>query len=234
MRQLTPTSYAVLGLLAVRPSSAYELIGQMQRSIVRLVWPRAESKLYEEPKNLVTHGLATVRQGRAGGRRRTVYRITPRGRRALGRWLDQPGTGPFFEFESMLKVVYADFGTKEQLLTNVRRIRDDAVRRVGLSQPLARELADMGPRFPERAHINAITGRFVIEVMQATLRWAQWAERIVERWPDTSLNAAMAAEARTLLKENADVVEAMVSLAPPRAADHTAKRKWAMSPSRTT
>ena len=54
---LTTTSYAVLGLLAIKPWSSYELTQQMDRSLGR-VWPRAVSKLYEEPKKLVDHGHA--------------------------------------------------------------------------------------------------------------------------------------------------------------------------------
>ena len=38
-------------LLAVKPWSSYELTQQMDRSLGR-VWPRAVSKLYEEPKKL--------------------------------------------------------------------------------------------------------------------------------------------------------------------------------------
>ena len=45
MRPLTTTSHAVLGLLAVRPRSAYDLVRQIKRSNIRLIWPRAESKL---------------------------------------------------------------------------------------------------------------------------------------------------------------------------------------------
>ena len=50
--RLTGTTYAVLGLLAVQPWSTYELTQQMERTLGR-VWPRAQSKLYEEPKKLV-------------------------------------------------------------------------------------------------------------------------------------------------------------------------------------
>ena len=49
---LTTTSYAVLGLLSIKPWSSYELTQQMDRSLGR-IWPRAMSKLYEEPKKLV-------------------------------------------------------------------------------------------------------------------------------------------------------------------------------------
>ena len=50
--RLTSTSFAVLGLLVVRPYSAYELAAQMRRSFV-FIWPRAVSGIYEEPKRLV-------------------------------------------------------------------------------------------------------------------------------------------------------------------------------------
>ena len=35
-------------------------------------WPRARSKIYEEPKKLVTLGLARATPEEVGGRRRTV------------------------------------------------------------------------------------------------------------------------------------------------------------------
>src|SRR5436190_12097620 len=65
---LTPTSYAVLGLLAVKPWSSYELAQQMDRALGRF-WPRAESRLYEEPKKLVAHGLARASSEMVGNAR---------------------------------------------------------------------------------------------------------------------------------------------------------------------
>jgi DNA-binding PadR family transcriptional regulator len=212
MRQLTTTSYAVLGLLAVRPRSAYDLVGHIKRSNIRLLWPRAESKLYEEPKTLVAHRLATTGAERTGARRRTVYRITPRGRRALQRWLDEPGAGLLLEFETMVKVVYGDFGTKDQLLANIRRIRDGAIERAGESMPLVRELAEVGPRAAERAHVVAIADRFLVDVLQTTLRWSQWAEQVVEQWSGTTQDETMAGHARAVLTENAAAVETIAAL----------------------
>jgi len=214
MRPLTTTSYAVLGLLAVRPRSAYDLVRQIKRSNVRLIWPRAESKLYEEPKTLVAHGLATAGVARTGARRRSVYRITPRGRHALRQWLGEPGAALLLEFESMVKVVYGDFGTKEQLLANIQRIRAGTVERASASLPLVRELAEVGPRFPERAHVIAVADRFLVDVLQTTLRWSEWAEHVVEQWSGTRQDRAMAAQARRVLGENAAAVEAIAARAP--------------------
>src|SRR5262245_43846379 len=90
---MTTTSYAILGLLAVRPWTTHELVQQVDRSL-RRVWPRAQSKLYEEPKKLVAHGFARATDAPVGRRRRTRYTITAKGRRALAAWLQEPGEGP--------------------------------------------------------------------------------------------------------------------------------------------
>ena len=80
---LTSTSYAVLALLALQSWTTYQLANQMERSL-GWIWPRALSRLYEEPKKLVAAGLASSRQEATGRRRSTVYSITPQGRQALG------------------------------------------------------------------------------------------------------------------------------------------------------
>jgi DNA-binding PadR family transcriptional regulator len=67
VKPLTTTSYAILGLLAIKPWTTYELAKQMEGSL-RNFWPRAERKLYEEPRKLVAHQLATVQHGTVGKR----------------------------------------------------------------------------------------------------------------------------------------------------------------------
>src|SRR5258708_13545323 len=86
MAELTTTSYAILGLLALRDQTTYELAKQMRRT-VGYVWPRAERKLYDEPKRLVEAGYARAVKDMVGRRPRTTYSITPAGREALSHWL---------------------------------------------------------------------------------------------------------------------------------------------------
>src|SRR5215813_6000700 len=104
-KPLTTTSYALLGLLRLRPWTTYELAKQVQRGL-GWFWPRAERKLYDEPKNLVAHGLARATEEHTGNRPRTVYAITPAGRKALRLWLGEPSAPPAFEFEAMVKVFF--------------------------------------------------------------------------------------------------------------------------------
>src|SRR5262249_12559250 len=108
---LTSTSYAILGLLAVKSWTTHELVQQVDHSLRRF-WPRAASKLYEEPKKLVAHGYARASDDAVGRRRRTRYTITAPGRRALAAWLSQPGDGPVLECEQLVKLHFADSGTK--------------------------------------------------------------------------------------------------------------------------
>jgi len=105
------THYALLRLLAIRPWPAYELVGQSQRGL-GFLWPRAESKVYESVKRLTVPGLASAERQRYGRRSRTVYSITPAGRRALRDWLRQPGAGPALEFTAAIKLSCADKATR--------------------------------------------------------------------------------------------------------------------------
>ena len=87
------------------------------------MWPRAQSKLYEEPKKLVAHGFARATDDSVGRRRRTRYTITAKGRRALAAWLQEPGEGPILEFEQLLKISFADSGSKADIVTNLEATR---------------------------------------------------------------------------------------------------------------
>ena len=138
----TSTSYALLGLLSVRSWTTYELTRQVQRSL-RWFWPRAERQLYVEPKRLVEHGLAEVEERYVGKRRSRDYGITEEGRAALAAWLDEPPSPRTTEFEGMVKVFFADAGSRAQLLATLERIEEEALQRIGavaeLSEPTAFE-----------------------------------------------------------------------------------------------
>ena len=180
---LTTTSYAVLGLLAVKPWSSYELTQQMDRSLGR-VWPRAVSKLYEEPKKLVAHGLARSAAERNGRRTRTVYAITAEGRRALRDWLAEPGAGPALEFEQLLKVFFADSGTTADVQATLAAAQDWAQARCQESLAIGEQYAEGHGPFPERAAVLQLTSRFLTDFYLLVGAWATWAAGIAATWPD--------------------------------------------------
>jgi PadR family transcriptional regulator AphA len=180
-KQLSPTSFAILGLLSIQSFTTYELAQQMDRTL-SWFWPRAASVVYDEPKKLVTAGLATRQVTFTGKRRSTVYEITDAGRTALRDWLDTPATGMRMEFEAMLKVAFADAGDVTQLRAAVHEIRADAEAHLAEILDRSSEYATTGGPFPGRLPIVAITGKLLMGQYEAVVRWAQWAEDVVDEW----------------------------------------------------
>jgi DNA-binding PadR family transcriptional regulator len=180
---LTTTSYAILGLLAVKPWTTYELAQQMRRALGQF-WPRAESKLYEEPKKLVAHGLATATKESTGRRPRTVYSITAQGRRAMAEWVPQPGAGPVLEFEGLVKLFYAEHGSRADVLATLAEVQAWVDQQHRDSVGISRGYLDGEGPFPERLPWILLCGQFLEELHQAVERWVDWATAEVEQWPD--------------------------------------------------
>jgi len=200
---MTTTSYAILGLLAVKPWTTHELVQQVDRSLRRF-WPRAQSKLYEEPKKLVSHGYARAADDSVGRRRRTRYTITHKGRRALEVWLQVPGAGPVLEFEQLLKISFADSGSKADVLTGLEATRAWVVSQNEENLAAARAYLEGEGAFPQRAALNQLAGRFLTDFYVTVAEWVEWATGIVEDWPDDVTLAAfdvVAAEEAVRLAE---------------------------------
>jgi DNA-binding PadR family transcriptional regulator len=181
MTEPSTTSQAILGLLALRPWTTYELAKQVQRSL-GWFWPRTERKLYDEPKRLVAAGLATSKQEMTGARPRTVYGITARGRKALRTWLGEPPAAPALEFEGLVKVFFADAGTLEQLRATLSRIAETADARVAeLDEKFVEHASGTHP-FPDRLAINTVALRFQYDHEQLIGDWARWALEQTTEW----------------------------------------------------
>lgn len=183
--RLTTTSYAVLGLLCLRDWSTYELAKQMSRSM-RIWWPRAESRVYEEPKRLLRLGLVTATDEGVGERPRTVYSITPAGRAAVEAWLDDPGRLYRLEFEGMLKVFFADQGSLRQLRDRIDDIGEAARDELARGVPFDDEYLATGGPFPERLHLIELVTDLHLRFLHATIEWADDARARTADWRSTT------------------------------------------------
>jgi len=180
----TATSFAVLGLLAVQPWSAYELVAQSRRSL-HWFWPRSEAHLYAELKRLVERGHAEAEVVEGGRRQRTRYTITSLGREALQGWLRTEPAPPTLEIEGMLRMLLGDQGSVEDLRaaleSTAHQVR--AVRTEG--RALVEDLLATGGSFPQRLHLVAPLVTFYSEFNNLLLRWCEDTLAEVETWPDT-------------------------------------------------
>lgn len=191
MKKLTATSYVLLGQLGIQPWSAYALTKHFQRSVLKNFWPRAESHIYDEIKNLASHKLATVKDVANGKRQRSVYTITRKGRQALGTWVGELGKSRIVEWEQLAQISYADYGTKQEMLGNLQAVREDALERVQYMYSLTCEVdPPAGLVFPHRSHIGILTGELVLRELEMILAWVDWVEKEVALWPDTQYSEA--------------------------------------------
>lgn len=182
----TTSTYALLGLLAVRPWSAYELAQQATRSL-RYAHPRTESHLYEEAKRLIRLGWATTHVEHHGRRQRTIYEITDDGHSALDDWFATPPRSPQLDFEALLRLLFADQTDKatldrclEETADDARQLFDDAIER--LLRPYV--TGDDAP-FPERRHIAALVAAFVADYLHLVEHWSEFARDEIRAWPRT-------------------------------------------------
>src|SRR5206468_4951366 len=171
-----------LGLLAIKPWSTYELAAQMRRTL-HYFWPRAESNLYAEPKRLVEEGFANARPEPVGRRRRTVYSITSKGRRALERWLREPAGESRLESETLVKAMFAPHGSKEDLLGHLHRLLDELEAKQRELRVIFGEYLAGEDAFPERVHVNVLCYRLIWDYTRTAASWASWAIDQVEQWP---------------------------------------------------
>ena len=177
---------------------------------MRRIWPRAQSKLYEEPKKLVAHGYARATDDSVGRRRRTRYTITADGRRALAAWLQEPGAGPVLEFEQLLKISFADGGRRTDIVANLAATRAWVIDQNEENMATARAYLGGDGEFPERAALNQLTGRFLTDFYVMLAHWVSWASQAVDGWPedvrDAPFDTAVATEAVQLAESVAGIV----------------------------
>ncbi len=175
----------------MRDYSAYDLHGSMRTSGVRYAWPSTRTRIYDEPKNLVTHGLATARTEATGDRERRMYSITETGREVLASWLEEPGTSSRSENEALLKVFLAGHGSRQALETQLDAIQASVESDY---ENLIEMLAALGHKpdssvYFQRAHLSDLLIADALGRLEQTTDWLKQARARVESWDDTATDA---------------------------------------------
>jgi DNA-binding PadR family transcriptional regulator len=184
--QLTTTAYAILGVLAIKPRSAYELAAEM-RHCFEYFWPRDDVRVYQEAKALAASGLVRSKRELIGRRPRTAYSILPAGRRALKAWLAAPSRSISLEFEGLVKIYLARFGTLEQLRATVAQARDDAEFMLRVATNV-REVyrTNCAPFQDEYVHVWAFVYMFLAGWFRHQHDWATAVLAEIDSWTDLS------------------------------------------------
>jgi DNA-binding PadR family transcriptional regulator len=170
--RLTPTEYAVLGLLTWGEQSGYDLQKFAERS-VGYFWTPAKSRIYATLPRLVEGGLVRRRDIVQSGRpNKQVYRLTKAGEEALRRWVAEEPLEPETSRNTLLiKLFFGDLAEPEEVLRHVRQRRAEAEQlRAEIEAIDLERQNDFYPR---------LTRLYGLEYAKAIIRWAKEAERML-------------------------------------------------------
>lgn len=115
--ELTHTSHIVLGLLSMSGEATPYDLKQMVSATVGHFWSLPHSQLYAEPTRLARAGYVTE-QREHDGRRRKLYSLTDRGRKAHEEWLRVLTPEPYVLRDLALLKLF--FGADAQALAQVQ------------------------------------------------------------------------------------------------------------------
>ena len=104
--RLSAVSYVVLGFVQWAGEATPYRLKQLVAGSVGNFWTLQHAQLYSEPERLAKAGYLTEERER-GGRRRKVYKVTGKGRRALEDWRAEPTDAiPEMRAPALLKLFF--------------------------------------------------------------------------------------------------------------------------------
>jgi PadR family transcriptional regulator, regulatory protein AphA len=159
MSSLTPTARVILGFLRLGMRTGYE-IKQGSDVSTKYFWGASYGQIYPELRRLEDAGLVRSNEEPRGAVRRRVYTLTPAGERAVSDWLLEPREQFELRDEGLLKLLFGELVTREQLLELVRRRR-------AWYELSAREFRDIGERLGPNDNPSA-------EVLRYGIDWMEW------------------------------------------------------------
>ena len=164
--RLSPTSYVVLGAIALRgPSTSYDLKRAVGRSI-GYFWHFPHAQLYSEPQRLAELGLLEA-ETEPEGRRRRTYRLTEEGRKELRAWLAEP-TPEHFQMRDIaeLKLFFNEVGDPGDVARLAREQVAAHRERIAVYEDMQARYADL-----DAVAKRMITLRLGLEMEHAALRF---------------------------------------------------------------
>jgi DNA-binding PadR family transcriptional regulator len=177
--ELSATAKVILGMLAARPRSGYE-IKQLVDNSARFFWAASYGQIYPELKRLEEASLIVGADASQGNRHRTVFKLTAKGNRAAREWIQRPPQVFELRDEGLLELFFAGSiepaRTAEIARERAARAAATAAELRALEDELGRKHEAEGPEYrPDRGSLTVL--RYGIEMNE----WmADWFERAAD------------------------------------------------------
>ena len=172
--------YAILGFLAYKPLSGYDLKKVFDNSIQHF-WSADQGQIYRTLARLADQGFAEIEVVEGSQRPdRKVYHITEAGREELRRWLAGPVHSHEPRSASLIQVFFAGQLTNEQLLEKFEQVANESRAILSTYRQIPAVINAYAQDFasPRESFCWNLTLELGFKSIQAQL---EWAESIIER-----------------------------------------------------
>lgn len=180
--ELSATAKVILGMLAARPRSGYEIKSLVDGS-ARFFWAASYGQIYPELKRLEKAELITGADAPQGARRRTVYRLTAAGKRAARQWIEAPPEVFELRDEGLLELFFAGSiaPTRAPEIATERAARAAAAAaELRAVERMIEEKRQEGPEYtPDPGSLAVL--RYGIEMNEWAAEWFERAAKKLER-----------------------------------------------------
>jgi DNA-binding PadR family transcriptional regulator len=177
-----PLGFALLGLLARRDATGYDLARRLERP-VGYFWTAGHSQIYPELARLADAGHVSFDEAPGRGPRTTKrYRITEAGRSALAAWVcaeHEPQPVRDLEVLRLWSIWTVDPDQARAVVEDIRSRHADRLGRYELELAVVLDapgVAEPGsPRFASRLTLEG-----GVRTQRAALEWCDW---MLQQWP---------------------------------------------------
>lgn len=160
--------HALLGLVAIRPRSGYDLAKLMAESGPGKVWTASHSSIYPELQRMTEDGL--LERSERGQRQRATYTLTEAGTAELRRWIRSDPGPRVVRDEMMLRVFNLWLLPPEEASTLLARMAEDHRARLADYQERA-----TWPDIDEPGWYSGLALQAGISYERSMAEWAEWA-----------------------------------------------------------
>jgi PadR family transcriptional regulator, regulatory protein AphA len=169
--------YAVLGMLSLRPMSGYDIKKTIEGSVSNF-WNESFGQIYPMLTKLLAAGFVEETGDRES--RKREFKITKRGRAALGEWLERPARFQPSRNETLLKVFLAAELPPSTIAEHLRRFRRHHADALERYAAIERRLTEQHANHAGLPYW-LLTLRYGQRESEAMLAWCDEAERDLKK-----------------------------------------------------
>jgi PadR family transcriptional regulator AphA len=170
-------THALLGLLAVQPSSGYQLTKVFEGDLGRYAWQAGHTSIYPELARMAERGLVEVSSEGARGSR--TYSVTESGRVELRDWLMTPPSQARVRNEQVLRMFLLSSLEPADALVLLERIAGSAEHDIEQLQRIRDQHGDAALTGWEG--FGQLAAEYGLRQYLAVRDWAQWAIARLEK-----------------------------------------------------